>query len=360
MSELSIRLIGASSLAGSVIFQVVGLSSEYVSLHHYLPSPFPYCVHPYFVYGAFILQTVLHIWWLLKPSTKIRLEDSGMDREIDIEGVSEMESIDHQAIPAAELGLLTFVDRGSYLPIYILAQQCVLIWTVAFHYNHYIPALAILACSACVQFYSLFLTHSELLTKGKLTMTVAKLNAAYTVMLISKTWAVMDQDVPSPPTVQLVNHGFVFVLLAVASGPDPTFGLALVYVLAALYHGSYFNMLWHNTFYWTAAVISAITAIDYAIRSARVSEEGQEEEGESDLESTTVLFARNPKETFKIPEYYAGTMELPLPLAMEECNEGFCAEKQGMECSRLPRFMQDAQKKPEPLVSPDYFSYAFL
>ena len=184
--------------------------------------------------------------------------------------------------------------------------------------------------------------------------------------------------------VQLVNHGLVFVLLVcgsfttsyttrlilslqtVVSGPDLTFGLALVYILASLYHGSSFNVLWHSTFYWTAAVITAIITLDYALHNFQdLDDSDQEGYGEPDLMKDFSLSRGESQKQIsmplQIPDYFAGVMDLPLPLSTlgqgEPCAGLFAG---GTDSYRSIHFMGSPEKHDrEPFVSPDYFSYAF-
>ncbi|KAK1232039.1 hypothetical protein PQX77_004822 [Marasmius sp. AFHP31] len=364
MSELSIRLIGIGSLALNVIFQLTWFATENRTRNNFPSIAVSYSVHPYFIYAALVLQIALQVYWLLKPPARIQLGDIDTDEAFDIEHARRKEyadNIEDYIIPEAT-GPLTFFDRLSYMPVYIFSNIFCIMWIIANHYSLFVPALVILLCSASIQLYSLFVTPSANICKGGLTMVVAKLNTAYTIMLISKMCAVFEAT-PSPPIIHLVNYGSVFVLLTVASGPDPTFGLAVVYILASLYHGSTFNVLWHNAFYWTAAVITAITTLDYVGRTFCNSIDDQEDQGEdTDFEDKRVLFSReNSQGQAPIPEYSTGSLDLPLSTAELEEHRAQGLLSGGANSCHLPYCMQSSEKlDSEPLsVSSDYFSYAF-
>ncbi|KAJ8084953.1 hypothetical protein PM082_003730 [Marasmius tenuissimus] len=369
MSELSIRLIGVGSLALSIIFQLTWFATEHQSRDDFPLIAGSYSVHPYFIYAALVLQIVLQVYWLLKPPARIQLKDVDTDGVFDIE-IIRRDYADHveDYISPEATGPLMFFDRLSYMPIYIFFNIFCTMWIIANHYGLFIPALVILLCSASIQLYSLFATPSKNICKDGLTMVVAKLNAAYTIMLISKMCAVFEAT-PSPPIIQLVNHGFVFVLLTIASGPDPTFGLAVVYILASLYHGSTLNTLWHNAFYWTAAVITAITTLDYVGRTFCSSIDDQEDQEDTDFEDERFLLSGEKSQgqaptTIRIPdENIAGSADSPLPLSTAELGK---LHAQGLlpgvgDSCHLPRWAQNSEKlDSEPLsVSSDYFSYAF-
>ncbi|KAG7099984.1 hypothetical protein E1B28_001777 [Marasmius oreades] len=145
-----------------------------------------------------------------------------------------------------------------------------------------------------MQFYSILtINQSRSGIRDTLIAVVAKLNTAYTLLLLTETWATYEQESYSPSMLQLISYGVVFLLIValfllhpvkmihssssqvVWSGPDTVLATALIYVLAALYHGPVFNPLWHNTFYWTAAVIAVVTAIsiDFLIHNVHDNEE---------------------------------------------------------------------------------------
>ncbi|EEB92985.1 hypothetical protein MPER_08425 [Moniliophthora perniciosa FA553] len=137
------------------------------------------------------------------------------------------------------------------MPILVLSNICMVAWTIACTVQLYALGLAFLAFSACVQLCGVFVA-------------LAKINAAYTIMYLWKTWGMMETST-TPPTLQLYYSAGIFILLAstLASGPDPTFGLSLIYVLAALYNGGpSMSLAWRDTFFWTAAVLSVLVVID--------------------------------------------------------------------------------------------------
>ncbi|KAJ7594349.1 hypothetical protein C8J56DRAFT_1121938 [Mycena floridula] len=78
-----------------------------------------------------------------------------------------------------------------------------------------------------------------------LTDVVAKMNASAAVMSLWKTWGVLDKiTVPPAPHAQF-NTAIIFLLLTISSGPNPTLGLGLLYVLLSLFLGDHQNEYWH-------------------------------------------------------------------------------------------------------------------
>ncbi|KAF9260878.1 hypothetical protein L218DRAFT_564766 [Marasmius fiardii PR-910] len=191
MSELHIRLIAATSFVLGTAFQLTGFLVE----QSWKTYPFPslsYSVHPYFLYGAFTIQLGLQLWWLLKPNPRIRLlEDEGDSQGgclFHVEGAG----LHFQERPITEKhSLFIFTDRVSYIPIFTFVNNCFILWTIAFQCKLLVPAIIILSASACVQYSSILATESQshLVSGDRLTAAIAKLNTAYTVLLLAKTSA---------------------------------------------------------------------------------------------------------------------------------------------------------------------------
>ncbi|TEB29208.1 hypothetical protein FA13DRAFT_1793304 [Coprinellus micaceus] len=100
-----------------------------------------------------------------------------------------------------------------------------------------------LTISAVTQLYAIFALLNGSKNRGlpkrnRAIHLIAKSRAALAMMLLWKTWGTTDTIHPPTPTQQVNNLSFLLIF-AMSSGPDPTMGLCLTYVLFSLALGPY-------------------------------------------------------------------------------------------------------------------------
>ncbi|KAK7040194.1 hypothetical protein VNI00_010000 [Paramarasmius palmivorus] len=245
--SIAIRFMGFASLVLSLVFQMEWMIME----QQFHPTIFSYSINQSYIYPAFVLYFALQSWWLVDYAKSASSRKGSEER-----GSLVLEDTAMQK-PICQ----------SYMPILVLSNICMVIWTILCTVQLYSLGLAVVTFSACVQLCGVFgalqvIRQSDFYQeRSGMTLTLAKVNAAYTIMYLWKTWGMMESSA-NPPSLQLLHSAGIFVLLTLTSGPDPTFGLSLIYVLAALYNGPSKSLAWRDTFFWTAAVLSALVVID--------------------------------------------------------------------------------------------------
>ncbi|KAI3622086.1 hypothetical protein WG66_016045 [Moniliophthora roreri] len=279
--DVAIRFAGFASLVLSIVFQMEWMILEQQAY----PSP-SYSVHTSYLYPAYVLQLILQSWWLIEYTTISSSEENPghvapKDRDEE-----------QRPLPGESKTTKTPSVCQLYMPILVLSNICMVAWTIACTVQLYALGLAFLAFSACVQLSGIFgalqVIKQSYQERSRSTVVLAKVNAAYTIMYLWKTWGMME---------------------TLASGPDPTFGLFLIYVLAALYNGPSMSLAWHDTFFWTAAVLSALVVIDPIVFLVHDCYAVEEEDIEVAGEHMVDIFTSDMKE-------HAGPEDIPgsLPL----------------------------------------------
>uniref|UniRef100_A0A0W0FX56 Uncharacterized protein n=1 Tax=Moniliophthora roreri TaxID=221103 RepID=A0A0W0FX56_MONRR len=289
--DVAIRFAGFASLVLSIVFQMEWMILEQQAY----PSP-SYSVHTSYLYPAYVLQLILQSWWLIEYTTISSSEENPghvapKDRDEE-----------QRPLPGESKTTKTPSVCQLYMPILVLSNICMVAWTIACTVQLYALGLAFLAFSACVQLSGIFgalqVIKQSYQERSRSTVVLAKVNAAYTIMYLWKTWGMMETST-TPPTLQLFH----------SAGPDPTFGLFLIYVLAALYNGPSMSLAWHDTFFWTAAVLSALVVIDPIVFLVHDCYAVEEEDIEVAGEHMVDIFTSDMKE-------HAGPEDIPgsLPL----------------------------------------------
>lgn len=276
----------------------------------YPESPQPYAVyapHPYLLLAYFTAYAAVQGWWIARLLTDVglRVGYSAVRLEGDAEedGVGAGER-DGQRVQMA------------YAPCYIIGNLCMsksicstlrylvdillVVWPFTFLYQYYFTSQILLIIHTSAQLYAVFILFPRghtLSQQNGLTHLTAKMNMGFAVLLIWKTWGVVDvnslvlvhvvytheihQTILAPSATEQIHSGVVFLLLVgvsihhldvytiltttfcqtVASGPDPTLGLCLSYDLAALYFGP--KRTWHDSFMYISALVFVVAVGDW-------------------------------------------------------------------------------------------------
>ncbi|CAA7269676.1 unnamed protein product [Cyclocybe aegerita] len=156
----------------------------------------------------------------------------------------------------------------SYLPYYLLGSVLQAGWSSTWMTRHYdICAIALL--------FNLFLqvyAFSSVLGGSRsqrfppvniLTHLLVKLRIATSVLGIWKAWGAID-IIPPPTALEGIVNCVFFIVLALSSGPDPTLGLLLTFVLSSLALGRFHNLGWHLAFNWSAVILFMAVTLDWA------------------------------------------------------------------------------------------------
>ncbi|KAJ3991588.1 hypothetical protein F5050DRAFT_1793350 [Lentinula boryana] len=259
--NIVLRSVGLLSLAVTSILQVWMFSTSKATL------PPAYSINHFFLYFAFAGNFGVQLWWLIRTPTH------------SSPAVSESESAKEDAEPLLESSTGTPIprqthlqawDMPAYLPYYIASNICTSVWATACHQSRISMAQAALFSALILQLrvvLSAFNNPSQRanVTAFGITLLVSKIYVGILVMYLWRTWGFIDHVAISPAFEQQVHSGVVLVLLTVATGPDPTVGLAFIYVLLSLYFGTYQNSGWHHFFLIETIVLVALLVLDLVI-----------------------------------------------------------------------------------------------
>lgn len=104
--------------------------------------------------------------------------------------------------------------------------------------------------------------------KNWLTHTLVKTSVALGILSSWRGWGTIDNRL-HPSISELIETPVIFLLLAIASGPDPTLGLCLVYNFFALAYGPGISERWRNAFKYDIAIVGATVLIDFVAAKLR-------------------------------------------------------------------------------------------
>ncbi|KAJ7754960.1 hypothetical protein DFH07DRAFT_495593 [Mycena maculata] len=184
-----------------------------------------YAPHPYFLRAFFAMQAGLQIYWISqlfhRKARLVRREENGM-------------LLTNEAVASPEPTQMAYVQMYSLGNIFTVVST--LGWV-----NKQLPLSQVVnaACQLFFVFYTL--DPSGVFTKtrnNRLTHLVVKTNAGISVLYLWKAWGALELEASRPTIQQQVHCGVLFLLLTLASGPDPTLGIWLLLDLAALVAGN--------------------------------------------------------------------------------------------------------------------------
>ncbi|KAJ4470826.1 hypothetical protein J3R30DRAFT_3686023 [Lentinula aciculospora] len=259
MKDTVLRSLGLFSLFITTTVQMWMFSIPTVA-----PTP-AYSINPFFLYLAFLAQIFLQLWWLLRASLRSALAAPASDSfKEDAEPLLESSFV----MPSTRD--IRVWDIPTYLPYYILGNLCISAWAIACQHNRISLAQISLLAAIIVQLRVVLSTfnnvhqRSNIISPG-ITLLVSKTSLCMSVMYLWRTWGLIDHFSTLPSFEQRIHSGVVFLLLTVATGPDPTVGLAFIYILLSLYFGAYQNSGWHSFFVIESVVLAVLLALDSII-----------------------------------------------------------------------------------------------
>ncbi|KAK2464762.1 hypothetical protein APHAL10511_003180 [Amanita phalloides] len=252
---LAIRTLAIGSFAASILLQLNAILGG---------AP-----HPYIAYGPqpyiFILfvagQSILQVYWLMQlfprevqepASISLLSDEDDSDKASDATQVAGPFDID-----ATQL---------AYSPIFVLSNICLSVWSYFWSWERYAACQVTLIVNTSVQLYAVYaLLHSLYNVpqeNGNVrTHILSKTSTGIAILYMWKTWGIVDKTT-APAFSEKLQTTIFFLLLTLASGPDPTLGICLTCDLVAMILGPHQVPEWHTAFMYMAFIIAIVTAAD--------------------------------------------------------------------------------------------------
>ncbi|KAJ6575456.1 hypothetical protein B0H19DRAFT_1255007 [Mycena capillaripes] len=217
------RVLVVSTFFFATLFQGDALFTQRDPSNHAVYAP-----HPYFLITFFALQVGLQSCWILQifrnvhGSAPVLLSGDDGGFGISIEESNSGEPTQMAYVHLYALGNLFIVGSmaAGTSEHLALSQVCVTLDT------------------ACQLYFVLFALSPAgkhaWASKNKLTHLVAKTSAGVAILYMWRAWGVIQIGPFRPAIQQQVHCGVLVLLLAFASGPDPTLGICMLLDLAAL------------------------------------------------------------------------------------------------------------------------------
>ncbi|KAF9056064.1 hypothetical protein BJ165DRAFT_1398810 [Panaeolus papilionaceus] len=267
-----LQFIAYTSFASYIISQAHLLAHP-----KYSTGPIPYSPSNAFIFAFFAFSAVLNASWLRQCCT-VKWNNSyhqasalfvPIYRDMESSALSQGEKSSLRAHIHSEFDYYDALSTQSdCLPYYIVGQILLMAWTVTCYFEQYEAALFVILAQAFVQFYLAFYVLDcdihPITPFNQMSHTVMKVNAGLSVLYVWQNWSILD-NLLVPPIAELLNTVVFFMLLTVASGPDPTLGICLLYDLVALVYGRTHSMLWYRTFLCSIVAVATILLVDLHI-----------------------------------------------------------------------------------------------
>ncbi|KAF9443153.1 hypothetical protein P691DRAFT_713661, partial [Macrolepiota fuliginosa MF-IS2] len=160
----------------------------------------------------------------------------------------------------------------SYIPFYILGNVLQVCASILWVQEKFVGAQIFSITNVASQIYAVFiLLHTSrrysLSRKNLLTHIVAKTSAGLGMLYVWKGWGVLDNGL-YPPSSELIQTSIIYLLLTIASGPDPTLGLCLIYNFLALAFGPGLSDVWHRAYMYDIGIIGMSVALDLLVATS--------------------------------------------------------------------------------------------
>lgn len=264
------------SFSAYVLSQAYVLSCELTGYIAPNPETTLYCPSPTLVLVFFVAQAAASGTWIKtlfggRCTKRAGLNLRALYFSKDRKGDDEEADMQEQLLDGPCHGDISLDSTQlAYLPFFIASNVCLTAWSIAWLHDYDTTSQLLLGINMCIQLYSVFLLlhpsrqHAPT-SKNWLSHLVAKSGAGIAVLYMWKNWGVIDRYRMSP-TAEIVNSALIFVLMTVASGPDPTLGLCILYDLIALAFGPATSSEWYHTFLYIAAAVSAVLGLDAVVR----------------------------------------------------------------------------------------------
>jgi len=232
--------------------------------------------HIYVAYGPqahlfallIMCQAITQLYWILQLfPAELREPDSTLLSENDDNSESEAEppqTVEPFDIDATHL---------AYSPLFVLGNILLSMWSYFWLRERYIACQVTLIFNTSIHLYAVYALPSVLhgVPQGKKnlrTHLLSKTSAGIAILYMWKTWGIVDKTT-APSTSELLQTTVFFLLLTLASGPDPTLGLCLICDLVAMILGPHQVPEWHTAFTYMAPAIAIVIAADYYLDARR-------------------------------------------------------------------------------------------
>ncbi|KAF7337529.1 hypothetical protein MSAN_02226100 [Mycena sanguinolenta] len=144
--------------------------------------------------------------------------------------------------PEANLSSNGEPTQMAYILLYAISNMFLVGATSAWQFEQFAASQICMGFTTACHFYFIFFVLNPSgryawTPKNKLTHLVAKTSAGVALLYMWRAWGVMEIGPYRPAIQQQAHCGVLILLLAFASGPDPTLGICLLLDLAALATG---------------------------------------------------------------------------------------------------------------------------
>ncbi|KAJ7665470.1 hypothetical protein DFH06DRAFT_1187450 [Mycena polygramma] len=219
-----------------------------------------YAPHPYLMIILFAVQVGVQAYWIFQMFR-------GGGREMG----QGMLSVDGGLMVGAETdySLSGELAQMAYAPLYVLGNLFIVGSMAAWIFEFLTLSHVCMAFNTACQLYSVFFIlpssgRHAWTPHNKLTHLVAKTSAGLAILYMWRGWGIMKIGSASPAIQQQAHVGVLVLLLAFASGPDPTLGICLLLDLGALVAGDT-KENWKFAFSCIMGVLSVVIVSDCVV-----------------------------------------------------------------------------------------------
>ncbi|KAK7063935.1 Dor1-like family-domain-containing protein [Favolaschia claudopus] len=225
------------------------------------PPSAAYAPNSYILMSLVALQLGLQLYWIVqmfKPAVRETRNPALLSSE-EHDGWSGDE-VERESTNTGE------PTQMAYVPLYAMGNLFLVGSLLSWHLAHFAVSQIFMALNTACHLYFVFFVINpsgrySWTSANKLTHFVAKTGAGIALLYMLRVWAVLDIG-PFRPAVQQQAHcGVLVLLLAFASGPDPTLGIFLLLDLAAFSAGDTQDD-WKIAFWCIMGVLSVVIVSD--------------------------------------------------------------------------------------------------
>ncbi|KAJ7651615.1 hypothetical protein DFH06DRAFT_1094661 [Mycena polygramma] len=225
------------------------------------PERAVYAPHPYLLIILFAVQVGVQAYWIFRMAR-------GGVREM---GPGLLSAIDSGLMIGAETeyNVSGELAQMAYAPLYVLGNLFIVGSMAAWIFEYLTLSHVCMAFNTACQLYSVFFIlpasgRHAWTPYNKLTHLVAKTSAGLAILYMWRGWGIMKIGSASPAIQQQAHVGVLVLLLAFASGPDPTLGICLLLDLGALVAGDT-KEDWKFAFSCIMGVLSVVIISDCVV-----------------------------------------------------------------------------------------------
>ncbi|KAJ7361394.1 hypothetical protein DFH08DRAFT_1032599 [Mycena albidolilacea] len=222
------------------------------------PSAVAYFPSPYFLVSFFVMETSLQFYWIMQ------LFGRGLrEARTPLPPREDSGWLEVQETNTVEPAQMAFVSLYAISNFFLVGS------IFAWHFGQFAVSQIWMAFSTACQLYFIFFvlhpagTHART-PQNRLTHLVVKTSAGIVLLYMWRAWGVMEIGPFRPDIQQQVHCGVLVLLLAFASGPDPTLGICLLLNLAAFVAGDTKDD-WKFAFSCIMGVLTVVLIFDFIL-----------------------------------------------------------------------------------------------